>query len=117
MVSFFLLLRRFFKGLRGAWQEAPFRNAALILLALLVSGTVFYSTVEGWGIVDSLYFSVVTLSTVGYGDLSPGTTAGKLFTIFYILVGIGLFVAVATAIARGYAAPKRSEKDDPEDKA
>lgn len=115
MVSFFLVLRRFFKGLRGAWQQAPFRYASLILLALLASGTVFYSTVEGWGIVDSLYFSVVTLSTVGYGDLSPGTTVGKLFTIFYIVIGIGLFVAIASAIARGYAAPKRSEEDDQED--
>jgi voltage-gated potassium channel Kch len=114
MISFFLVLRRFFKGLRGAWQQAPFRYASLILFTLLVSGTVFYSTVEGWGIVDSLYFSVVTLSTVGYGDLSPGTTAGKLFTIFYILIGIGLFVAVATAIARGYSVPKRSEEDGPE---
>jgi len=111
MISFLLLAKRFFRGLRGAWQEAPFRSASIVLLALLLSGTVFYSTVEGWGIVDSLYFSVVTLSTVGYGDLTPETTVGKLFTGFYIIVGIGLFVAVASAIARGYAAPKRSNGD------
>jgi len=110
MVSFLLIIRRVLKGIRGAWHQAPFRAGFLILLALLVSGTVFYSTVEEWSIVDSLYFSVITLATVGYGDFAPRTTAGKLFTIFYIFVGIGLFVGVATAVARGYAAPK-SERD------
>lgn len=102
MVSFFFTVARLFKGMKGAWHSAPFRGALLILIVLLISGTVFYSSVEGWGIVDALYFSVVTLATVGYGDLAPQTTAGKLFTIVYIFVGIGLFVAVATAFARGY---------------
>jgi voltage-gated potassium channel len=59
--------------------------------------------------VDSLYFSVITLATVGYGDLAPVTTAGKLFTIIYILVGIGLFVAVARHLATGLAT-SRSKK-------
>jgi voltage-gated potassium channel len=102
MVSFFFTVARLFKGMRGAWHSASFRGALLILVFILSSGTIFYSSVEGWSIVDALYFSVVTLATVGYGDLAPQTTAGKLFTIVYIFVGIGLFVAVATSVARGY---------------
>ena len=43
---------------------------------------------EGWNLLDSLYFSVVTLTTIGYGDLSPSTAASKIFTIFYIFVGL-----------------------------
>jgi voltage-gated potassium channel len=44
---------------------------------------------EGWNLVESLYATVVTLSTVGYGDFSPRTSGGMLFTVFLILVGVG----------------------------
>jgi hypothetical protein len=54
---------------------------------LLVIGTVFYSVVEGWSPLDSLYFSMITLTTVGYGDLTPSTPASRSFTVLYILVG------------------------------
>lgn len=56
-------------------------------------GTVFYHLVEHFGWVDAYYFSVVTLATVGYGDLTPHTTAGKLFTTFYIFIGVGIVAA------------------------
>ena len=92
-----------------AWVEPEFRNVLVLLLMLVASGTGFYAVAEGWSIVDSLYFSVITLATVGYGDLAPVTTAGKLFTIIYILVGIGLFVAVARDLATGLAT-SRSKK-------
>lgn len=44
-------------------------------------------------------FSVITVATVGYGDFSPQTTLGKLFTVGYILVGIGLFVTATATLA------------------
>jgi voltage-gated potassium channel Kch len=65
--------------------------------------------VKGRSAVDSLYFSVVTLATVGYGDLAPKTTEGKLFTIVYLLVGIGLFVAVAQGLANGFSVKRRDK--------
>ena len=49
--------------------------------------------------LDSAYFSVVTIATVGYGDFAPKTALGKAFTIAYIFAGIGVFVAAVTAIA------------------
>ena len=70
-------------------------GAALILVTI---GTVFYHLVEKFAWLDSLYFTVITLATVGYGDFAPKTNAGKLFTIFYIIVGIALFVTLAQAI-------------------
>lgn len=109
MFSLFLTLRRLVQALREAWVEPEFRNMLILLLMLIASGTAFYAVAEGWSIVDSLYFSVITLATVGYGDLAPVTTAGKLFTIIYILVGIGLFVAVARDLATGLAT-SRSKK-------
>lgn len=59
--------------------------AAFLLLSL---GTVVYHFLEGWSWVDSLYFSVVAVTTVGFGDLSPSTDGSKLFTVVYILLGI-----------------------------
>ncbi|MEM6563447.1 MAG: ion channel [Pseudomonadota bacterium] len=50
------------------------------------------------GYVDALYFTVTTLTTTGYGDLTPTTTSGKLFTVFMMAVGVALFVQLARAI-------------------
>jgi voltage-gated potassium channel Kch len=48
----------------------------------------------------------VTLTTVGYGDLHPTTAGTEIFTIFYILTGIGVFVALLASIAQQYIAHK-----------
>jgi len=69
-------------------------------LLILASGTVFYSSVEGWHWIDALYFCTATLSTVGYGDFVPQTQMGKLFTVVYIFVGVGVFVALFAQFAR-----------------
>jgi voltage-gated potassium channel Kch len=74
-------------------------NFALAVLILL-SATLFYHSVEGWSWIDALYFSVTTISTIGLGDLSPQTDFGKLFTIIYIFVGVGVFVALLAQFAR-----------------
>lgn len=65
----------------------------------LAAGTVFYSLVEGWRWIDSLYFSVVALATVGFGDFTPTTDAGKIFTILFILNGVGILVAFLNFMA------------------
>ncbi|WP_425045821.1 potassium channel family protein [Primorskyibacter sp. S87] len=71
-----------------------FRGALFLAILLLLSGTLFYRSVEGWSWVDALYFSATTISTVGLGDLSPSTGIGKIFTVLYIFVGVGVFVAL-----------------------
>ena len=82
-------------------QALPFVAAALVL-----TGTIFYWRFEDWTFVESLYFSIVTLTTVGYGDLAPTTAGTQIFTIFYILTGIGVFVALLASIAQQYIAHK-----------
>lgn len=70
----------------------------VVEIGLISSGTIFYRLVEGWGWLDSLYFCVVTLPTVGYGDLHPVTPLAKLFTIPYIILGVamlGVFIQLA----------------------
>ena len=90
MPAFFILLYRFFRSLWHGLQDKEFRAMFYWVLGILALGTWFYAKVEGWRLLDALYFTITTLTTVGYGDFSPKTDAGKIFTIFYIFVGIGL---------------------------
>jgi hypothetical protein len=55
--------------------------------------------VEGWGWIDSLYFCVISLTTVGYGDFSPQKTISKIFTMFYLLGGISILLGFIHAIS------------------
>jgi voltage-gated potassium channel len=80
-------------------HDRQFVTLALLAAVAIVSGTGFYSLVEGLRFVDALYFSVMTLTTVGYGDFAPRTDVGKLFTAVYALVGVGILLAFVTTIA------------------
>ena len=96
MVGLVVMLRRFLRAIRDAWKsDEAFRVLLALVVSLLVSGTTFFTLVEGWSVLDSFYFSVTTLTTVGFGDPAPATAAGKIFTILYIFVGvIGGFINV-----------------------
>lgn len=63
-------------------------------------GTLFFRFIEGWSLIDALYFSVVTLATIGYGDLAPATRIGKLFTILYVFAGVGILGLFLSTVAR-----------------
>ena len=81
-------------------------------IIILGIGTVIYHLLEGWTWLDSFYFSVITLTTVGYGDFSPQTTGGKLFTVFYILVGLGMILAFIHTVYNHYAEVKHKYKNN-----
>ena len=61
----------------------------LLMLIFLFGGATFYNYVEGWRYLDALYFSAITMTTVGYGDLVPQTDFGKIFTIVYVFTSVG----------------------------
>ncbi len=63
------------------------------LLTIIAGGTVFFRFVESWTWLDSYFFTVVTLSTVGYGSLVPATAIGKIGTTILIFLGLGIFAA------------------------
>ncbi len=75
----------------------------------LAIGTVFYHFVEHWTYATSFYFSAVSLTTVGYGDLYPTTEFSRLFTAFYVLGGTAIVVA-ALGIIGAEMLEKRVEK-------
>lgn len=71
-------------------SDHVYKLLALSAVCLIAVGTVLFSALEDWSLVDSFYFSVVTVTTVGFGDLTPDTDAAKIFTVFYIVVGISI---------------------------
>jgi hypothetical protein len=56
---------------------------------LLLVGTAGYSIIEGWSPLESLYMTVITLATIGYGEIKPLSAGGRIFTIFIIVFGVG----------------------------
>jgi len=70
------------------------------LLATFGIGTLGYMVVEGWSLFDGLYMTVITLTTVGYGEVRPLSQPGRTFTILLIFLGVGFMFYVATAIAQ-----------------
>lgn len=62
----------------------------MLAVVVLAIGVTFYANVEHWSFINALYFCVVTLGTVGYGDIAPTTDEGKLFTVIYIIVGLSV---------------------------
>ncbi len=90
---------RLWRGIRTALRDERVRGILVFTALMVFWASVFYHYVEGWSWLDSIYFSVIAVSTVGFGDLSPATSAGKAFTIFYIIIGLGIFVTAVTTIA------------------
>lgn len=95
-----MVLARFWQTVRALIRNPETRGLVYLVGLILLAGTLFYHYVEGWRWLDALYFSVITLTTVGYGDFSPKTDAGKLFTIVYIFVGLGILAGFITAVAQ-----------------
>ena len=99
MVTFFYDMIKLLVGIRhGIKNDVEFRILLFFLITLLAGATLFYYREEGWSVIDSLYFSVMTMSTIGHGDLVPTTTLSKMFTIIFALLSIGIFVALMSKI-------------------
>ena len=81
---------------------------SLFLLAL-TGGTFGFSRVEGLGLFDSFYFTVITMSTVGYGDIHPWTVPGKLIAIGLVFAGVGTFVGVLESMAESVFSMKEEK--------
>ncbi len=67
------------------------RAALFLVLGEIFVGTTGYMVIEGYTLIDGLYMTVITITTVGFSEISPLSQTGRLFTILLILVNVGIF--------------------------
>ncbi|MBL8901402.1 MAG: NAD-binding protein [Planctomycetes bacterium] len=74
----------------------------LLLLALLIgAGGLGYVLIEGWSFGDGLYMTVITVTTIGYGEVRPLSSAGRWWTVLVVLVGIGVVLRTSATLLYG----------------
>ncbi len=81
---------------RILWRKEASRGLLWITVVTVISGTWFYHrfepTIMTW--VDAYYFTIITLTTIGYGDMSPTTPFTRVFTTFYVFIGLGIIAGL-----------------------
>jgi len=93
------------------------RPIFIYAIIVIILGAVLYHWLESWSWVDSFYFVVITLTTIGYGDFSPTTTLTKIITIFYGINGIILLLMLFDVIRtlRGWELKGEKQASDGKD--
>ena len=108
MLGLAVAIQQLIRAFRQSFADPGFRALIFVFGLLMTTGTVFYHRVEEWSWLDSAYFSVVTMATVGYGDFAPQTSLGKVFTMFYMLLGTGIFIVIASTVGNTLVQLRRS---------
>ncbi|MBN2120893.1 MAG: potassium channel protein [Candidatus Omnitrophica bacterium] len=72
--------------------------AILLVFLLIAVGTVGYVYIEGWSVLEGLYMTIITISTVGFHEVKQLSSQGKIFTIFLIIGSVGIFAYAVTVI-------------------
>jgi Ion channel len=112
MLSALMMLRRVFPALRYATREEEFVQIFGAGVLLVLIGTLTYTLGEDWNVVDSIYFSVSTLTTTSVSDPDLVLNDGwlKLLTGFYQLIGIGILVEVLRRLGIAFITVRAQEK-------
>ena len=107
MIPLLLAFRGLARAMASVWRDPETKALPVVAGVLILTGTLFYWRFEdGWSVIDALYFCVVTLTTVGFGDLHPTSPGTQIFTIVYILTGLGILVALLASVAEAYVKQK-----------
>jgi len=78
-------------------SRARIRLGLAAVGAAMATGTIVFHLLEGWSIVDSLYVTAQTLTTVGFGDVAPRTFSGRVFATVFMMVGVGIVLYALTS--------------------
>jgi voltage-gated potassium channel len=81
-------------------EYSRLKVSAILLLAVIGSGTAGYTWIEGWAPFDALYMTIITISTVGFSEVHPLSTAGRVLTLVIIISGIGILTYSLGLVAR-----------------
>ena len=91
-------------------QDKEYRELLFTTIFVLFFGTIAFHFIEGWRLLDSFYFCFITLTTIGYGDFSPQTDLGKIFTMVYIVIGLGLILSFIRTIYDHFNHVRKNKK-------
>ena len=108
MIPLVLAARELGRALAAVWRDPETKALPVVAGALVLTGTLFYWRFEDWTIIEAHYFSVVALTTVGFADFTPTSAGTQIFTIIYILTGIGLLVALLTSVGQQFLSRRPS---------
>jgi len=72
----------------------------IMALCIVIFGTAGYIIIEGWGFLDALYMTIITISTVGYSEVHLVSKTGRLFTILLVFFGVGFTLYIAAAVVQ-----------------
>jgi voltage-gated potassium channel len=84
------------------FSAKQFRYLLLIPVVTVIVATLGFMLLEKLSFFNSFYFTITTLSTVGYGDITPVTIGGKILAVFVIIIGIGTFVTLLTSATQWF---------------
>lgn len=85
---------------KGMWPPRHFLIIVTLLVFTVAAGTIGFELIEGWGFMDALYMTVITISTVGYQEIRPLGEAGRVFNMVLIFFGLGTTTYVAASVVR-----------------
>ena len=111
LIGLFATWRFFSRIIRSGWHKPEVRGLFTITWSVIFFGAWFYwrfePTITNW--TDAFYFTVITLTTVGYGDLSPTIALTKWFTMLYVFVGLGIIGGFIGVIGDAFIEESRKE--------
>ncbi len=81
-------------------RQRPFLFAVMAIALVTGLGALGFHLIEGWGWLDSFYAATQTVTTVGFGDIHPSTRVGRVFSIFFMLTGVGTVLYALTNIVQ-----------------
>lgn len=122
LIRYSRAFQRFHLAARLAWEELVlFTASTLIVLFIAAAGIYHFEHAEQpeefSSIFDSLWWAIVTLTTVGYGDVYPVTAGGRMFTFFVLMVGLAIIAMPTGLIASALSEARRIEKEEAADQA
>lgn len=119
MLSLFIGFKSLAKCIKQCFKKEETKALLVATMFIMIVGTLFYHQVEDMAFIDAFYFSFVTLATIGYGDFAPVTVIGKLFTVIYGILGLGLVSLSVGVIARELVQfriqNQQKKEDNPQD--
>ncbi|WP_330949232.1 potassium channel family protein [Virgibacillus sp. MG-45] len=112
VLRFFTIGKKYFKPMRNILRTNGLNKLLTVSAFMLVGSTVLVTNIEPSinSYADGLWWSIVTTTTVGYGDLSPETSTGRLVAIVLMLVGIGI-IGMLTSSLTTYFVKEEKETD------